>query len=83
MADAYDLILKRVGSAPGTTTSYHKAIEYRVTEALRLFEVAIKEEDARALLDVVDKLVNILPMAQADDLQLEAEDAEFHRGVST
>ena len=81
MADAYELIIKRIGSTP-TTTTYLKIIEYRVTEALRLFEVAIKEKDAQSLLNSIDKLINILNMIQAEDLQLDAEDEELNRGVA-
>lgn len=81
MEKAYALILQRIGSAPATTTVFHKTMEYLITEALRLFEVAMKEENAKGLIDAVDKLINVLPQAQSLDLQLEAEDAVIHRGV--
>ena len=81
--DAYALITRRIGSTSSTDTDFLLSLEYRVVEALRMYDVAIKRGDLELLLQTINQLLNIIPSEQAQDLSLDAEDSTIQRGTTS
>lgn len=82
--DAFAMIERGIGSTGVAKTTWLTSLEYRLVEALRMYEVAIKRGELEFLLKAIDQLLTLIPNRVAQEISLPSQGSgQIRRGVSS